>query len=477
MLKLLSQTRDLFLNTEPRTPGALHAWIETALGYRLPRQAPTAGTDAIFDVVADCFFGQNNAILLGSRGAGKSTIMSILNLLLSKFRPGLKTLHAGAIERHSSDVCHVYLKEMLQRADLMHELQYFQRDDVVWRNGSRLMTTSGSSESGTVALRCHRLSLDEVDLFSPDLFSSLNLACQGDDQHPAQRLFVSTRYTGEGLMSTLLDEAESRGYRVYRVDVWGSMANCRQCEGESCPLYKWESPNGIIQELCQGRGLLSDGFVPLESVIGELFAVDPATWQVQKLLGAPQRQSLLFAFERERHTGKAPPEAFSSESRKIAGIDWGYSTTPFAITVFAECGDTLWGIAEHTEYMAGPDRELEIAKSLNEKYGPILAWYVGHDRPELSDALGGLFVVLPCPVRERERRHRIIRRLLARGRLKFDGEAMARTVRELSTVGYNPKTGKEWERQAIDHIDATEYAVASYDIAGGDVMIGGALVG
>ena len=82
----------------PRTDDSLHAYISGMLGFHIPRIAVCPGHQAPFDVVKDAFFRRHNRILvLAGRGCGKTQILSILNLLRSKFYPRCGTGHYAAV--------------------------------------------------------------------------------------------------------------------------------------------------------------------------------------------------------------------------------------------------------------------------------------------------------------------------------------------------------------------------------------------
>lgn len=469
-------------NREPKSLEALHKWIKALLGFHIPRVAPTEGQTSPFKFVSDAFFGEfERALVLASRGAGKTRDVSILNLLASKFRPGTQTVHFGAIGAQAG-WGHEYLRDMLRPSWMSGDVIDSLRGVVRWHNGSWVRTATGHTTTGVTAIRGNRVVQDEIDLWDMQLFETSQMMIQGTETNPPQRIYISTQYTAYGLMGQLLREAASRDYKVFKWDVWSSISRCEKCLEQDCPLFIWENPrSGELEPLCKGRGLRSDGYVPRAAVIDEFLSTDLATWQVQKLLEEPSREYLLFNFYEDRSTGEPPREAFADSAQKGCGVDWGYDH-PLVFTVFSEVGDDLWGIHEHGERFATPDREVEIATELAQQFGSErypLIFYCGQDRPEaIAQLMEHNFIAVPCPVRQREARHRAIRRLLRtdpqtkKSRLQFGKVQMPSTIWQLSTVHRNEKTGKE-VLEVNDFMDSASYILSAIDFNGAIAAGGG----
>lgn len=461
-------------HTEPTTKDLLHRYIQEMLGFYVPREAPTEGQMAPFDFVSDAFFGEfDRGLVLASRGGGKTRDVSILNLVTSKFRPGTHTVHFGAVGRQAS-WGHEYLRDMIQPSWMCDDVLKSERSLVQWRNGSWIRTSTGHTDTGVTAIRGNRVVQDEVDLWDMSLFETSQMMIQGTDRNPAQRIYISTQYTAYGLMGQLIREADGRGYKVYKWDVFASMARCEKCQETSCPLFIWENPKtGETEPLCQGRALRSDGYVPLSAVIDEFLSTDPKTWQTQKLLEEPTREYLVLPmFDENKHGGEAPPEAFAPGALRACGVDWGFDH-PLAFTVFAQLGLRYWGVHEHIERFAGPQRTIEIAKELDAEFGPDLIFYCDPRRPDSIAALAeaGL-VAAPCPVQSREARHTLTRGLLAKDhalqepRLKFDKKRMPVTIWQFATVHRDEKTGKEVQELNELSIRVNIYSLPPSSVAG-----------
>jgi hypothetical protein len=83
----------------PETDDELHQWILDAVGINIPRVAATEATNSPFEWMADLFFGRvTSALVLGSRGSGKSFCAALLNFALCYWYPDIECMSVGAIE-------------------------------------------------------------------------------------------------------------------------------------------------------------------------------------------------------------------------------------------------------------------------------------------------------------------------------------------------------------------------------------------
>jgi len=371
------------LNRKPSSPKALWSYL-ALMGFRIPRRAVCPGHDAPFDFISDVFFFKTQAaILLAGRGLGKTRSMALLNHLISKFYPGTVTGHVGAVSRQSS-WGYEYLRQQLRGPAFAEDLWAEPtKTAAYWRNGSQVLISTGSTETGVSAIRCSRLVMDEVDLWTEELFEMAQQMVSGDERHPSQRIMVSTRYSASGLMSKLLAEAEKRHFRVYRYCLWECMKPCPSCEGESCPLYSWVNPfTGVKEKLCGGRAMKSDGWITRDEAIRDYWATGAREFAVQKLLFKPGAENLIFPeFSRRMHVRRPPPEVLA-DAQKVAGVDWGWDH-PFGLVVWARTsGGTWWALYNHRQRFILPEEEIALAKEVQERFGDDIPFFCGRDEPK-----------------------------------------------------------------------------------------------
>jgi len=470
----------------PATDESLHAWIKAVLGFHIPRVSVTEGHAAPFDFVADMFFRRTQrALVLGGRGTGKTQSLAILNLLMSKFSHGLGTTHYGAVGSQGN-WGHDYLKLMVKPQYLYKDIQRNVGGILEWRNGSWVRSMSGYSLTGVTAVRAQRIIQDEVDLWDMVNYETAQFMVTGTKRHPAQRIAASTAYNAFGLMSVLLKQAKRRSMKVYKYGVFESLEQCRECRYEKCPFFVWTNPRtGNLEPLCKGRGLRSDGFVPLEAAIDEFYSTDRETWAVQKLLYAPERRSLIYpTMSQETHCGKPPMKEILAYAEIGIGVDWGFDHPLCFIVVAQLPNGQYWVLEEIGERFATPQRELEIAEELATKWTQKtnrrldITFYCGQDQPKSIAALNiAGHIAVGNMVKSREEGHREIRRLLnvtPRGPLlMFDDENCPATFAQMSTLHKGEK-GKEVLKDN-DFADGGRYVLGSASAMGG-LQAGGVLM-
>jgi hypothetical protein len=83
----------------PETDDELHQWLIDAVGVNMPRVAAHKDTNAPFEWFADLFFGRvTSALVMGSRGSGKSFCAALLNFTLCYWYEEIECMSVGAIE-------------------------------------------------------------------------------------------------------------------------------------------------------------------------------------------------------------------------------------------------------------------------------------------------------------------------------------------------------------------------------------------
>jgi hypothetical protein len=374
---------------------------------------------------------------------------------------------------------------MVQPPWLASDVSREVKDRIEWSNGSWVIVKSGKTVASVTAVHPQRLFIDEVDQWAADQFETVQYVLSGNERNPPELLMASTAYSSHGLMAPLLAQAKQRKYKESRYCLWETLQPCSECVGKSCPLYAWENPRtGQWERLCNDRALRSDGFVRLEDAIDEFYRTDSETYQVQKLLEAPERKSLIYpTMDPDLHCKKPPKEIRNAP--KGIGVDWGYDH-PLVFTVFCQLGNGIyWGLEEFGERFVSPTRELEIAHNLNEKYrwqtGRGLwdypTFYCGRDQPQSinSFAQEGL-IVAPNSPRLREEGHKLVRRLLDKNKgplVFFDPDEMPMTIHQLGSMHRDDK-GREVLKDN-DFGDSTRHVLATSQEQGG-IRAGGSII-
>jgi hypothetical protein len=343
---------------KPKTDDELHTWIKENLGLNIPRVAVCPGHNAPFDLVADLFFNRvESAILMASRGAGKTMTAALLNFLNCYFEEEIECASVGAVEIQAKRA-YQHLKTFNRIAQkklgdnrVVHE----KVSDTVYTTGAKyeILTGSVSSVNGPHPQFVHR---DEIELMDGKVFNESLQMERGKTTSDGvrikpQTLITSTRKTSDGLMQKLLDEckeAEDAGRRApYKIYIYcikecaENQPNCRVAnpdlpEDEKCDcdqLYNGELSEGMprtLEKVCNGAFGKANGFTPMEDIQQLFLKSSKAMWEAQQECGRPYAEDLsLENWARERNCIKNyRPDPDNGPIYQ--GIDWG-GTNPHAV--------------------------------------------------------------------------------------------------------------------------------------------------
>jgi hypothetical protein len=371
----------------PTNDQELWEWLRDVLGLRYARTVTTEGHRPLFEFVADVFFGRENKVLIRScRGSGKTISYAALCLLNTVFKEDFDIVYIGGSEQQSKQGYAYYagdpekegfvgfirrdsFKDMLAGEPMVSK--------TALKNGSRVEIRTGGSDKSVSGPHPVTLLVDELDHIQ---MSTLNTALQmpiSRGPYPSQTVMASSQYASFGTLQTLLDEAPSRGIKVYECDLFDIMQPCgrsypRQCQ--DCPLYEWHNPyTGKKEELCKGRGAKSDGHYAYKDACDKiLITTDLETFALQMLLLRGTSQGLVYnTFNKDTHVRAFPPSGVDLSKWKCwAGIDL---RTHGRIEVMAEAPEILkngkklrWVIDEWTDDQSTPSTIRKAAFEMRE---------------------------------------------------------------------------------------------------------------
>lgn len=446
---------------EPRNDYELHSWVLEHLNINVPTISPTEGTDAPFAVLSDLYFEQiPRGLIVGARGSGKTWLLSILNLLVSLFRPGTKTRTAGAVLGHS-DVLHGRLRKYCRLPGIRQLVVENFEDRVLFRNHSAVLVTSGGADSSVLSEHASRLVIDEADEWSEDRYENFVLNLTGAIGYPVQIVAATADYGDTGLLGRI---QQSGAFVRYNFDSYTSMLPCGTCTGRACRFYVRKNAGGLLEPLCRGRGLLARGYNPVAaaSIVEE--EVSKARWDRQQMLEPIGAGNLWPMFDEERHVGD-PPQIPATVPR-VAGIDW---SKPVIVLLTQGPQGRWWVTEEWGGKYATFGLLTERAAELAERY-PDIAFFCGaHDQvnrlmfPEWAERGINLLAMQGKMVR-REFRHAEIARMLEEDRLMFSPEC-PQTIHQVQTATYRDE--ERQKRKGDDFRDSLSYGVAGIWETGG----------
>lgn len=348
----------------PRNADQLHAYIRSMLGFNIPRRPIVHGHNSPFDYVLHTFFEDRrprDCIVWANRGGGKTQLGAIVTLLDLLFKPGIQVRILGGSFDQSSKM-YRYLRRLLEREmfkDLIAGNLTGRHVELV--NGSRVEVLS-QSERAVRGQRVHRLRCDELELFEPDVWEAAQMVTRsgkcGEVYVHASIETLSTMHRPFGLMQRLVEDAESAGRKVFR---WGVLDTLQRCPAErTCAECH-------IEEDCQGRAKIANGFISIEDACQQRRRVGDETWQAEMLCRKPARGDTVYPeFNPKLHVISAdPPGMFRDAARGIwiGGIDFGFRDPTALLWAWLDEHDVLHVIDEFVKSEQTAEKFIEAANT------------------------------------------------------------------------------------------------------------------
>ena len=173
----------------PRTPSQLKRWIRDYTGIKIPDRAVCPGHQSPWECFEAIHLERPSlALVLGSRGPGKSFLSALDTHLTSRWNPGHGTRILGG-SRAQSEQIYRALREIAaegegrQGADA-DAIARLLKGEAIYRNGSEVAILAASSTS-VRGPHVPSLKLDEVDEIDPDLREAAMGMCM--DRHGGER--------------------------------------------------------------------------------------------------------------------------------------------------------------------------------------------------------------------------------------------------------------------------------------------------
>jgi hypothetical protein len=300
--------------TRPVSEDGLWDWITAFTGIRVARRPVCEGHQAPWQMVADLFFRRPRlALVLGSRGAGKSFLSALETHLVSRWDAGHGTRILGGSREQSSQVYQA-LREIVRasRGPLGSDsaaVASLLRGEARYRNGSEVSILSASSTS-VRGPHVPSLKLDEVDEIDPECREAALGMCLGRGAMPGSAVMTSTWHRLGGPMSQLIDQARAGAFPLYTFCAFEVLERCpdersgpalERC-GE-CPLMAYCHD---VRDGGPPKAKRSDGHYPIDSLIQKVQATSRRTFEADYLCRGPRADGLWFpGFDAARHVSEA----------------------------------------------------------------------------------------------------------------------------------------------------------------------------
>ena len=241
------------------------------------------------------------ALVLGSRGAGKSFLSALDTHLVSRWSPRHGTRILGGSKSQSEQVYRALREAVYEgRGDVGSDrgaIESLLRTSARYHNGSEVAILAASSTS-VRGPHVPSLKLDEVDEIPSSLREAAMGMCMDRHGSKASVLMTSTWHRLNGPMSELIERGEGGEFPVYRFCAFDVLEHCpeersgRNLEKCSeCPLVKY--CHGVADG---GPPLAkrSDGHYSIDALIQKVRSTSTRTFEADYLCRGPRAEGLWF---------------------------------------------------------------------------------------------------------------------------------------------------------------------------------------
>ncbi|MDX2116468.1 MAG: hypothetical protein SFZ24_12735 [Planctomycetota bacterium] len=341
----------------PANEDDLRLYLRCGLEVEVPDEPVLESSCAPLDYLNHAFFevgGRtgSDAVVLASRGAGKTFYAAVATALDLLFKPGIEVkILAGSLEQARRMLEHLRrLFEKPATAGLI--------DGKFRERGARL--TNGSSveilaqsQASVRGARPQKLRCDEVELFDPDIWRAAQLVprskvCGAEGRRVRVRGSIealSTMHRPAGLMAALLADAEPFQRAAREGDEMPSGAAAAggvPARGRRT-LFRWTAIDVLercgperecgacgLQPDCAGRAKRerTPGHFYIDDALAIRVRTDEATWSSEMLCRRPSRRGAVFPeFDPAVHVFGPEEMPAAPGCQWIGGMDFGLRTS------------------------------------------------------------------------------------------------------------------------------------------------------
>lgn len=290
------------VGSRPVTEQGLWDWVHSFTGVKVARASVCPGHDAPWRFFADMFFDRPSvALVLGSRGAGKSFLSALDTHIVSRWSPRHGTRILGGSKAQSEQVYRALREAVYEgRGDIGSDaaaIATLLKTNARYHNGSEVAILAASSTS-VRGPHVPSLKLDEVDEIPPSLREAAMGMCMERHGSKASVLMTSTWHRLNGPMSELIDRGEGGEFPVYRFCAFDVLEHCPE---DRSGAHLEKCPQCPLMTYCHGAGdggpplaKRADGHYAIDSLIQKLRSTSTRTFESDYLCRGPRADGLWF---------------------------------------------------------------------------------------------------------------------------------------------------------------------------------------
>jgi len=282
MKKIERLTEDLRF-VLPRSRGHLRDYIRYFFGVEVPDYVVTDGHSSAMDYIWDTFNADflkkprvsADAIVWANRGGGKTQSAAIATVLDTIFKPNIQIRilsgtgeQAGRLYEYFEKFIHLGYEQTIK------DIKTWPRKKTIFKNGA-MVEVLIQAETSVRGQHVHKLRCDEVELFKDRVYEAAQYSTMSSNGYIAAFEVISTMHLSYGLMKRLLTNAEKKGQKIYKWNIWDVIERCSRVCNADCLLHK----------LCCGKAKKGKGYFGINDVITQLGRTKDRSFFYEMLCG------------------------------------------------------------------------------------------------------------------------------------------------------------------------------------------------
>jgi hypothetical protein len=316
----------------PESRADLWLFIHERFGIRLPHRAFTEGHSTPLDLVADAFFHPDGDLAVWANRSGLKTLSASIVAAL-EFRFSDVPLKARVLSGSEDQARNLYEYWCRWCGNVLSDLLVGSPGRLLTRLQNGDMEILAASQKRVRGAKVQRLFRDEVDEIDPDVLAASVGMLASTDGATARTIDTSTWHRVDGPMGRLVAEADSRGIRLHKWNVWESLQRCpteRHEHGRGCRSCKLAGPclakAREYHRRCDPQvGIAADccGLLSIDDAVKQLRHWSVRQWQAEAECTRPSPVGLVYsAFDRRTHV--RDELTFDPALPTWRSVDWGW---------------------------------------------------------------------------------------------------------------------------------------------------------
>jgi hypothetical protein len=288
--------------TPPNSSRSLWKWVYDYTGVRIAVEKVCAEHDSTWDYFAGLYFDRPSlALVLGSRGAGKSFLSALNTHVTCRWSPRHGTRILGGSRAQSEQVYRALREAVVEgrgpEGSDASTITRLLKGEARYRNGSDVAILAASTTS-VRGPHVPSLKLDEVDEIAPDLREAAMGMCIDRHGATASVVMTSTWHRVNGPMAGLMERALAGEFQLYSFCAFEVLERCpetrsgrgfERCPG--CPLFRYchDVPDGGPP-----KAKRSNGHYGIDALIQKIHSTSVRTFESDYLCKGPRSEGLWF---------------------------------------------------------------------------------------------------------------------------------------------------------------------------------------